>query len=76
MGLSSFIIVSYVNRGLKAAREKASIALIIEMDIPGGLLDSTKEIVQAMLDSDDMPIVVYISRYQYRFCIACSNGWR
>lgn len=60
-GVISPLTVNYVNRGLKAAREKGSLALIIEMDTPGGLLDSTKEIVQAMLDSDDMPIVVYVS---------------
>lgn len=60
-GTISPLTTNYVNRGLKTAREKASLALIIELDTPGGLLDSTKDIVQTMLDSDDMPIVVYVS---------------
>src|SRR5690625_3828042 len=60
-GAISPLTTNYVSRGLKTAREKGSQALIIEMDTPGGLLDSTKDIVQAMLDSDNIPIVVYIS---------------
>lgn len=60
-GVISPLTTNYVNRGLKTARKNGSIALIIEMDTPGGLLDATKEIVQAMLDSEDMPIVVYVS---------------
>ncbi len=36
-------------------------ALIVEMDTPGGLLESTKNIVQAFLDSEELPIIVYVS---------------
>ncbi len=52
---------NYINRGIQTAREQGAEALIVEMDTPGGLLESTKDIVQAFLDSDDLPIVVYVS---------------
>lgn len=52
---------NYIKRGLKTAREMNAEAIIVEMDTPGGLLESTKNIVQAFLDSDDLPVVVYVS---------------
>jgi membrane-bound serine protease (ClpP class) len=52
---------NYINRGIKEAREMDAEALILEMDTPGGLLESTKNIVQAFLDSEDLPIIVYVT---------------
>lgn len=52
---------NYINRGIARARELQAEALIIQLDTPGGLLESTKDIVQLFLDSDDMPIVVYVA---------------
>lgn len=52
---------NYISRGIKTAREQGAEALIIQLDTPGGLLESTKNIVQAFLDSDDLPIVVYVA---------------
>ena len=52
---------NYIKRGLQNARDMNAEALIVEMDTPGGLLESTKNIVQAFLDSEDMPVVVYVS---------------
>lgn len=60
-GVISPLTASYVKRGLKSARDNGSVALIIELDTPGGLLESTKEIVQTFFESEDMPIVVYVS---------------
>lgn len=60
-GAISPTTTNYIKRGIKKARESGSSALIIEMDTPGGLLESTKNIVQAILDSDDLPIIVYIA---------------
>jgi len=54
-------VTNYIKRGMERARQMDAQALIIELDTPGGLLKSTKNIVQAMLDSDDLPIVVYVS---------------
>src|SRR5680860_418125 len=60
-GAISPTTTNYIKRGIQKARESGSAALIIEMDTPGGLLESTKNIVQAILDSDDLPIVVYVA---------------
>lgn len=51
---------NYIQRGIKKAPEDGSVCLIVEMDTPGGLLESTKNIVQTFFDSD-LPIVVYVS---------------
>ncbi|MDR9416758.1 MAG: nodulation protein NfeD [Gracilimonas sp.] len=51
---------NYITRGLETAREQNAEALIIKLDTPGGLLNSTENIVKEMLASD-LPIVVYVS---------------
>jgi len=50
----------YITRGLNASRERGDELLIIELDTPGGLLDSTQEIVQELLGSSH-PVAVYVS---------------
>lgn len=52
---------NYIQRGIKVARKGKAQCLIIQLDTPGGLLESTKNIVQAFLDSHDLPIVVYVA---------------
>lgn len=48
-----------INTISKAEAEDAS-ALVIEMDTPGGLLESTRKIVQGILGSS-IPIIVYVA---------------
>src|SRR5690606_9881279 len=60
-GAISPTTTNYISRGIAHARKTNSLALIIEMDTPGGLLESTKDIVQLILDSKDLPIVVYVA---------------
>jgi membrane-bound serine protease (ClpP class) len=50
----------YIERSLRKSIEAGDQALIIELDTPGGLLDSTQDIVQALLGTDH-PTVVYVS---------------
>lgn len=50
----------YIRRGLDLSIEKGDEILIIELDTPGGLLDSTQEIVQVLLGSAH-PTAVYVS---------------
>lgn len=50
----------YVTRGLAEASERGSTFLLIELDTPGGLLESTRHIVQAFFESD-LPVVVYVA---------------
>lgn len=52
---------NYINRGIKESRELGAEAMILELDTPGGLLQSTKNIVQSFLDSQDLPIIVYVT---------------
>ncbi|WP_441000082.1 NfeD family protein [Fodinibius sp. SL11] len=52
---------NYINRGIKTANEQGARALIIQLDTPGGLLESTKNIVQSFLESTDLPIIVYVA---------------
>jgi membrane-bound serine protease (ClpP class) len=54
------VIADYIDRGISQAEENGATVCIIELDTPGGLLDSTKEIVQSIMNAD-VPIVVYVS---------------
>src|SRR5438477_4001339 len=51
---------SYISRGIHEAHAQGAQCLIIQLDTPGGLLDSTKTIVQEMLAAP-LPTVVYVA---------------
>ena len=51
---------SYMERATKIAGERGYGCLIIQLDTPGGLLESTKEIVQTFYASP-VPVVVYVA---------------
>ncbi len=51
---------NYIRRGLTRAAERGSPALVIELDTPGGLLESTQHIVRDLLEAR-VPVVVYVS---------------
>lgn len=53
-------VTQYIQRSLKRSEERGDEALIIELDTPGGLLDSTQDIVQDLLGSNHIT-VVYVS---------------
>ncbi|MBI3298286.1 MAG: nodulation protein NfeD [Elusimicrobia bacterium] len=50
----------HLQDGIEHARAEGAAAVLIELDTPGGLLDSTREIVQAMLNSP-LPIIVHVA---------------
>ncbi len=52
--------VSYLGRALEVAAARKDRCLIIELDTPGGSLDSTKEIVQKFYAAK-VPTVVYVA---------------
>jgi membrane-bound serine protease (ClpP class) len=54
------VIADYIDRGISQAEENGAAVCIIELDTPGGLLDSTEKIVQKIMNAD-VPIVVYVS---------------
>ncbi len=50
----------YLTRGLKQAEDLHAEALLIELNTPGGLLDTTREMVRQILDSP-IPVIVYVA---------------
>jgi len=51
---------SYISRSIDEARAQNAQCLIIQLNTPGGLLDSTQTIVQSFLGST-VPVVVYVA---------------
>lgn len=51
---------SYIGRALDTAAARGDECLIIQLDTPGGLLDSTEKIVQSIYDAK-VPTVVFVS---------------
>ncbi len=51
---------SYISRAVDIAAARNDECLIIQLDTPGGLLESTKQIVQTIYASK-VPVVVYVS---------------
>lgn len=51
---------SYIGRAIQRASQVEAQCLIIQLDTPGGLLDSTKDIVQ-LFYSSPVPTVVYVA---------------
>jgi membrane-bound serine protease (ClpP class) len=51
---------SYISRSIEEARSQNARCLIIQLNTPGGLLDSTQKIVQSFLGAP-VPVVVYVA---------------
>ncbi|PYJ91643.1 MAG: hypothetical protein DME62_15210 [Verrucomicrobia bacterium] len=51
---------TYISRSIEEARAQNAQCLVIQLNTPGGLLDSTQKIVQSFLGSP-VPIVVYVA---------------
>jgi len=51
---------SYISRSIDQARTQSAQCLVIQLNTPGGLLDSTQTIVQSFLGST-VPVVVYVA---------------
>jgi membrane-bound serine protease (ClpP class) len=54
------VVADYINRGLSEAEDSGSTACIIELDTPGGLLESAQVIVTRILNAR-IPVVVYVA---------------
>ncbi len=50
----------YLVRGLKRATDIHAEAILIELNTPGGLLETTREMVRQILDSS-VPVIVYVA---------------
>jgi len=54
------VVADYIDRGISRAEKDGATVCIIELDTPGGLLDSTDKIVKSIMNAD-VPIVVYVT---------------
>jgi membrane-bound serine protease (ClpP class) len=50
----------YLQHAIEQSEAEGAIAVLIELDTPGGLLASTKDIIQAMLNAK-LPVIVYVT---------------
>ncbi len=50
----------FIQGAIEQSETDGAEALLIEMDTPGGVLTDTKEIIQAMLNTE-LPVIVYVS---------------
>jgi len=46
------VIADYIDRGISQAEKDGATVCIIELDTPGGLLDSTERIVRTIMNAD------------------------
>ena len=53
------VIAGYIDDGISRAEEANAAVCIIELDTPGGLLSTTEDIVQKILNAD-VPVVVWV----------------
>jgi membrane-bound serine protease (ClpP class) len=51
---------SYIQKSIDRSEADGAAALLLELDTPGGLVSSTKDIIQAILNAD-VPVIVYVS---------------
>jgi len=52
--------MDYVTRGIRRAESEGAGLVIIEMDTPGGLMDSMRDIIKVILASE-VPVATYVS---------------
>ncbi len=50
----------FIGRALAEAKAKNAQALLIEINTPGGLVESTREIIEKIVDSP-VPVIVYVT---------------
>ena len=54
------ITLEYIDRAIEQAGRNHDEALLIELNTPGGLLDSTREIIEKILASP-VPVIIYVT---------------
>ena len=54
------VTAEFITKSIKRAEEEGALCVIIELDTPGGLLESTKQITKSFFAAK-IPVVVYVS---------------
>jgi len=58
-GIVDQVMAGYLRDGIASAAADGAPAVVIQLDTPGGSLDSTREIVQSFLDAP-LPVMVWV----------------
>jgi membrane-bound serine protease (ClpP class) len=58
-GVVDQVLAGYLREGIATAAAEGAAAVVVQLDTPGGSLDSTREIVQAFLDAP-LPVMVWV----------------
>lgn len=53
-------LADYLKRGIEGAEREGAAAVLLELDTPGGLDDSTRKMIQA-IDNSTVPVIVYVA---------------
>jgi membrane-bound serine protease (ClpP class) len=59
-GAIGFVAASYLDKALEQAARSGAPAVIVRIDTPGGLLTSTREMIQAILAAR-VPVIMYVA---------------
>ncbi len=59
-GMINLATADYIRQGIAAAEKDGAAAVVIQLDTPGGMLESTKLIVKDMLGAP-VPVLVYVA---------------
>lgn len=54
------LVAEYITDGIETAQDDNATALVVELDTPGGLMESTRSITKAILASE-VPVILYVS---------------
>jgi len=53
------VVAQYISQSLKTASARKANSAVIKMDTPGGLMDSMRQIIKSM-ENTDIPVIVYV----------------
>lgn len=59
-GVINPVVGDYVKEAIQEAEKRNAASVLIELNTPGGLLDSTRSAITAMINSD-IPVIVYVT---------------
>lgn len=59
-GIINPVSAEFIARSIEEAADARAEALIVELDTPGGLMESTRDIVRSILGSE-VPVVIYVA---------------
>jgi membrane-bound serine protease (ClpP class) len=59
-GVVNPVMARYIDRGIDNAEASQAVAVVIQLDTPGGLMDSMRDVIQR-IDSSTVPVIVWVA---------------